>query len=118
MGLLTAPSESDDKHTTNPSGRVRAPSEGEWESSCCAKVLQHKLTGKEVKQRRMSTVNIGIDVGKHSCVATVKGESTLVLFEDKFQRTTLGIRSLTERVTGPRIQGACRVDGKLLDRSP
>jgi transposase len=46
----------------------------------------------------MTTISIGIDVGKRSCVATVKGESKLVLLEDKFQRTTLGITSFTERV--------------------
>jgi transposase len=46
----------------------------------------------------MGAINIGIDVGKRSCVATVKGEARLVLMEEKFQRTTLGITSFTERV--------------------
>lgn len=41
---------------------------------------------------------MGIDVGKNICVATVKGDSRLVLMEDKFHRTSLGIRSFAERV--------------------
>lgn len=46
----------------------------------------------------MSAINIGIDIGKRSCVATVKGESRLVLMEEKFPRTTLGIIGFTEQV--------------------
>lgn len=41
---------------------------------------------------------MGIDVGKKICVATVKGDSRMVLMEEKFQRTSLGIRSFAERV--------------------
>jgi len=39
----------------------------------------------------MSAINIGVDVGKNICAAKVKGESRLVLMEDKFQRRTLAI---------------------------
>jgi transposase len=45
-----------------------------------------------------TTINMGIDVGKNNCVTTVKGESRLVLMEDKFPRTTFAIRSFAERV--------------------
>lgn len=41
---------------------------------------------------------MGIDVGKNICVANVKGETRLVLMEEKFQRTTPGIRSFVENV--------------------
>lgn len=45
-----------------------------------------------------ATINMGIDVGKKICIATVKGDSKLVLVEDRFQRTTSEIRSFAERV--------------------
>jgi transposase len=45
-----------------------------------------------------ATINIGIDVGKNICVAKVKGESRLVLMEDKFQRRTIAIKSFAEKV--------------------
>lgn len=43
-------------------------------------------------------INMGIDVGKNICVATVKGDSRLILMEEKFQRTTQGIRAFAQRV--------------------
>jgi transposase len=45
-----------------------------------------------------TTINMGIDIGKKICVANVKGDTKLNLMEDKFQRTTFGIRSFAEKV--------------------
>jgi transposase len=72
--------------------------EGEWESSSYAKVLSTTQEREVKKEMSTTTINMGIDVGKSICVATVKGDSRLVLMEDKFHRTSLGIRSFAERV--------------------
>ena len=42
------------------------------------------------------TINIGIDVGKNKCVATIKSDTNRVLERVKFENRTDGIMELVE----------------------
>jgi hypothetical protein len=69
-----------------------------------------------IQRRNSELINVGIDVGKRSCQAALKGDDGRVLDELRFENTNRGVQELLEHITvhnGERSR--TRINRKLLD---